>query len=131
MEEAVFYRCEFRNCKMLGINLNGAIFNNVLLDGTNMQLAALNQMKVKDTMFNACNLTDSSFAENKLQGAVQFEHCEIDQMSFYDTSLKHVNLSTCFFEKIDVEERLIRGMQVNATQAAQIAQYLLGLRVEY
>ena len=131
MEEAVFYRCEFKNCKMLGANLDGAIFNNVLLEETYLELAAMNKMKFKDVIFKEFNLKDISFEENKIQGTVKFIDCNIDQMSFYDTSLKNIDFSSCHFERIDVEERLIRGLKVNADQAAVLAQLLMGIRVEY
>ncbi|RRK10116.1 pentapeptide repeat-containing protein [Lactiplantibacillus garii] len=128
-EKASLLRVQFKDCKMVGLDLTGAFLNNVSFDNDLLDLSMLCDMKLKATHFNDCRLTDASVMNDRLT-RVQFNRCDLDQVSFYQTALKNIDLSTCHFERLDLEAAMARGMSVNLYQAANLAAYFNGIHVK-
>ena len=74
--------------------------------------------------FNGCNLQDFNLTESKVD--INFEKCDLTRSYFYKTSLKGVDFSTCNINDIIIPSELLKGIKVNALQAAELAK-LLGL----
>ncbi len=104
LHKTAFKSVKFKDCKLLGLHFEDCDsflfevdFNNCLLN-----LSSFYKMKVKDTAFKTCNLSEVDFTETNLTNAV-FDNCDLMNAKFENTILEKADLRTARNYSIDPE----------------------------
>lgn len=127
-EEASIFRVEFKNCKMLGTTFDSSFMNNVIFQDCLMDLSNLNRLILKTVQFRNDSLKDSSFNDNKLTKTI-FQNCDLNNMLCLNTPLKGIDISSCSFDSIELDQNFLRGLKVNREQAAYLASNFLNIEI--
>ncbi|MCM4159539.1 pentapeptide repeat-containing protein [Antarcticibacterium flavum] len=142
---AVFSECEFIECDLSNINLRGTTFRDVTFTNCklmglrfeecdpfllsfsytncNLSFSSFYKLKIKNTRFINCVLTQVDYSEANLEQTV-FKDCDLDGAIFQNTNLKKADL------------RLARNFSINPqknslTRARFSSQNIAGLLDSY
>ena len=122
LNEAVFHRTQWQQCKLVGSNLEGAFIRNSIFTECNCSYLSIPLGNLKTTQFNECLLKDSNFSKTSL--SVAFNNCSLKQGVFTNTPLKGIDLSTSDIEGIYLLIDDIKGATVSKEQAIALARLL-------
>ena len=90
-----FKNVQFINCKLTGVDFSAC--NNFLLQlsflGSNLKLANFEKLKLVDTLFDNCDLSEAYFVETNLEKAI-FNNCNLQLTVFSFTNLKSTDFSS-------------------------------------
>ena len=76
--------------------------------------------------YKDCDTYSFEYFCTYMEVSMDFNKCDLTRSYFYKTSLKGVDFSTCNINDIIIPSELLKGIKVNALQAAELAK-LLGL----
>ncbi|MFF2889398.1 pentapeptide repeat-containing protein [Paenibacillus sp. NPDC057967] len=125
--DAVLHRTEFRDCKMIGMQLTGATIRNVLIDNALADYASLRVSNTKQFIIQDSSLSRADFCFAKLQ-KTELSRCNIDRAQFSGTPLSGMDLSDCEFNGLSVNIEDLKGCMISREQAYVFAA-LFGLIV--
>ena len=87
-------RIELHLCRMTGVELAEATWNDVLLTDCRADFAGFRQAKLTRVVFRDCRLEEADFVAAALTD-VLFERCELSRASFANCRLQRVELTGC------------------------------------
>ncbi len=108
--QATFEDCLFRDCALYTVNLNGASWVEVELDGcklVNVNFSLLNQMitsfgfkvcKIISCTFDDMSLVKTRFVESSFDDTM-FYHCQLREADFEDSEFFNTRFEDCKLEK--------------------------------
>jgi fluoroquinolone resistance protein len=100
--KTAFQDVQFKNCKMLGLQLSGCNEFGLLFsfEGCILDHSSFYRLKIKKTAFRNCKLEEVDFTEADLSAAVM-EHCDLTGATFDHTVLEKADLRTAYHYSID------------------------------
>src|SRR5690625_3016501 len=125
---ANIHRVEFRDCKMLGINLSESSLRNVLFDHCILNLSAFGFSSLRQVRFDDCSLKNADCYECKFT-KVSFDQSDLNDVNFFNTPLKGIDLSPAQFERLSVSLEDLAGCEVSKDQAIGFAA-MIGLKIK-
>jgi uncharacterized protein YjbI with pentapeptide repeats len=103
-------RIELHLCRLTGIELAEATWNDIVLTDCRADFAGFRQAKLKRVVFRDCRLEEADFGGAALTDVV-FERCELSRASFSGCRIDRVELSGCTLgELVGVEA--LRGVRM-------------------
>ena len=87
-------RTELHLCRLTGIEVAEAVWNDVVLTDCRADFAGFRHAKLTRVVFRDCRLEEADFAAAGLTDVV-FERCELRRASFAGCRLERVELSRC------------------------------------
>lgn len=114
--DAVIHRTEFRDCKMIGMQLTGATIRNVLIDNALADYASLRVSNTKQLVIQDSSLSRADLCFAKLQ-KTELTRCNIDRAQFSGTPLGGMDLSDCEFNGLSVNVEDLKGCIISREQA--------------
>jgi len=103
-------RIELHLCRLTGIELAEATWNDVALTDCRVDFGGFRHAKLTRVVFRDCRLEEADFAAAKLTDVV-FERCELRRASFAGCRIERVELSGCtLLELVGVES--LRGARM-------------------
>jgi len=129
LSNAVFDKCTFKSCKLIGTNLSESGFSDVVFEGCNLQYANFRFTRHKNVAFYESKLTLMEMKNSNLSKC-HFIKCEMDQMLFYGTPLRGIDLRGNTFVKMDLTLDDLRGAIITPDQGMSFLG-LLGVEIKY
>ncbi|MBD7946063.1 MULTISPECIES: pentapeptide repeat-containing protein [Psychrobacillus] len=123
MDQALFHRVEFIECKLFGANITDGRLTDVRLVENLANYLNLSFSKLKKVSFTKCILNHADFVDSTFQ-QVELENCELNEANFTDTSLNGIDLSTSTYENLIVSMEDLKGCTVSMEQAIGFAKSL-------
>ncbi|MFP3468343.1 pentapeptide repeat-containing protein, partial [Leifsonia sp. SIMBA_070] len=77
---------EFKESKLLGINLSDASLGNVSFENCNCNLSAFGYAALKQVKFDHCSLESADYYDCKFK-KVMFDTCKLNEVNFSRTPL--------------------------------------------
>ncbi|QPC45873.1 pentapeptide repeat-containing protein [Mangrovibacillus cuniculi] len=114
--DASFYRVQFHDCKLDGVNLSGCVIRNGRFDQSRMKLASFGFSNFKMVRMQDCALDEADFYELRHEH-FSIDACTLHSANFGGVVLKDFDLSTCSFERIIVSIEKIAGCIISPEQA--------------
>ncbi|MGN6797492.1 MAG: pentapeptide repeat-containing protein [Gaiellaceae bacterium] len=103
-------RVELHLCRLTGIELADATWNDVVLTDCRVDFGGFRNSKLRRVVFRDCRLEEADFAAATLTDVV-FERCELRRASFAGCRIERVDLSGCtLLELVGVES--LRGARL-------------------
>jgi uncharacterized protein YjbI with pentapeptide repeats len=103
-------RIELHLCRLTGIELAEATWNDVVLTDCRADFSGFRNAKLRRVVFRDCRLEEADFAAAALTDVV-FERCELRRASFAGCRVERVELSGCnLLELVGVES--LRGARM-------------------
>lgn len=103
-------RIELRLCRLTGIELAEATWNDVVLTECRVDFGGFRHAKLRRVVFRDCRLEEADFAGAALTD-VTFERCELRRASFASCRIERVELSGCALaELVGIES--LRGARM-------------------
>jgi uncharacterized protein YjbI with pentapeptide repeats len=103
-------RIELHLCRMTGVELAEATWNDVVVTDCRADFGGFRQAKLKRVVFRDCRLEEADFAGAQLTDVV-FERCELGRASFAACRLERVDLIGCALAELTGVESL-RGARM-------------------
>lgn len=125
---ANMHRTEFRDSKMLGINLAESYLKNILFVGCILNLGSFGYANLQQVRFENCVMRSADYYECIFK-KVEFHACDIEEVNFSQTSLKGIDISNSTFERLSLGIEDLRGCIVSREQALGFAT-MLGLKIK-
>lgn len=121
-------RCEFVNCKGVGVDLTDAVLQDISFQGCNFRYsnfsgASWNAVKIESSNWSRANMAQCQFSK------IEFAEVDFLGTSFFQSPLSGIDFTSCQLEEIMASGEEFRGAVVSAYQAAQLAK-LWGLIVK-
>lgn len=125
-----FNRCEFYNCKGVGMHVCDAVVYNTSFSCCNLSLSNFGTTRCDRISFDECRMNEATLSGMKLKGA-SFSNNNMSGINFFETSLSGVDLTQNNIEGMCVSQSLteLRGAILSGEQACIIAR-MLGICVE-
>ncbi len=120
LQNAVLRRVEFRHCRLTGTDMTSSRLQDVLVTDSHAAYFNLNGSRLNRVRFENTVLEHGGFSMCE-QKDLQFSECGLNGAEFFQTKLNGVDISDCAFEDITVTPESLRGLTVNAEQAAAFA----------
>ncbi|WP_322970362.1 pentapeptide repeat-containing protein [Faecalibacter sp. LW9] len=97
-----FEQCQFSHCNFNGVDLNDFNFINCEFMECNLSLAQINGTTFQDVNFENCKMVGFNLeACNKFGLKVKFNHCVLNNSSFYEVQLPKSHFKDCALENVD------------------------------
>jgi uncharacterized protein YjbI with pentapeptide repeats len=103
-------RMELRLCRLTGIELAEATWNDVVLTECRADFAGFRHAKLRRVVFCDCRLEEADFSGTALTD-VLFERCDLGRASFASCRIERVELSGCTLTDLAGVESL-RGVRM-------------------
>ncbi len=123
--DSYWNRCEFHDCKYLGSDFHQAIMKNLKILDCKMQYANFNGAYFEQVLMEQSDLTDAFFSE------VKYKKWEAIETKFIGTNFFHTNLRKFDFSQCELAEPIVsdtmgelRGIQITPVQALEIVKLL-------
>lgn len=123
-----FNRVEFVNCRMTGIDFSESRLYDVRFDTGAMPYGLFSNTTLKNSVLESIKLDFAHFYKVAFDD-VTIVNCSMEDVTFEETKLKDIDLSSNSFEIIKVELEDLRGATVSTHQALLFAS-LMGLRIK-
>ncbi|MCA1055760.1 pentapeptide repeat-containing protein [Rossellomorea aquimaris] len=127
-DEGILHRVAFKDCKLLGLDLSKAHLKDVTFDNCIMDVSSFIETMTNKVRFERSRMHSANFYECDMKRTA-FEQCDLNDIDFTVTNLNGVDISSSFFERINVEAANVKGCIVSPQQAVSFAS-LLGLKVK-
>ena len=128
LDDAVFRRCSFRSCRMLGTSLIRSTFTDVTLEQCGASYANFNQTEWKHAEWNGVSFEEAALAGCRFQD-VELHDCDFTGCDFLDTPLAGMDFSDSVLQKIMVRPQDLNGAVFSWEQATLCAE-LLGVTIK-
>ncbi|MCF6515745.1 hypothetical protein GSH19_06240 [Lactobacillus sp. S2-2] len=122
--ESIIYRSKFNNCRMTGISLIDTRLKSDDFSKSQLDFCNFSGSKLNELNFFECSLNGMLFQEVEHQKKINFDKCSLNDTSFINTKMNQIDLSTSYFDNIELSIELIRGVTMNSAQLVLIADYL-------
>lgn len=97
-----FETCQFISCHFDAVNLSGLNFINCEFIECNLSLATLSGTSFQNVIFKNCKMIGFNLETcNPFGLKVSFEHCVLNDSSFYQLQLQKTHFKACNLENID------------------------------
>ena len=126
--QSSFTFCEIVESRLTGINLAQGVLNNVLVRTTDCRLVNFSQAKISVTKFVGCNMNSAAIDKARMKDS-EFVQCDLTGMNISGTSLAGMNLRGNRLKNIVFSGGELEGATVDPSQAIGIIR-LLGIKVE-
>ena len=103
-------RIELHLCRLTGIELAEATWNDIVLTDCRADFAGFRQAKLKRVVFRDCRLEEADFGGASLTDVV-FERCDLSRASFSGCRIDRVELSGCTLGEL-VGVQALRGVRM-------------------
>lgn len=120
LDEAVFRRCEFKNCRMLGTSFIRAVFQDITMTGCVCDYANFSGSKWRLLSWQNCRFREASLNMCEVAGPV-IAGCDFQSAEIAGTKLAGWDLSDSFIGSLAVRAEDLKGVTVNRDQAAALA----------
>lgn len=127
-DKAHLRRVELASCRLLGISLAEATFEDVRFSECNLEGAFFGSGVFKAARFEGCSLRSASFEGANLAGVV-FERCDLSGADLRGALLTGADFSTAVIDGMKAGPAEMQGAIINAAQAVQVVG-LLGVKVK-
>ncbi len=142
--DVIFEDCQFTNNTCEHASLIRTAFNTSKLDGTLFKESLLEHISIHDTRaqylgfthstlkgvtFNQALMPEVSFFHTTFEH-VTFDQCDLKAALVHDTRFKNIDVSTCEIDGMQIQLPDALGMNIHATQAAQLCA-LFGIKVKH
>ena len=119
-QDATIHRTEFRDCKIMGLDLTGATLRNLLMRDCMGDYSTYRFTNMKQVSFLDCSLCGADFYSSELQ-QVHFDGSNLDQVQLSGTKLEGIDLSVCEFTELAVTIADLQGCIIGREQASVFA----------
>ena len=120
-------RVEFAGCRMTGLRLNEAAWQNVLVSGGDQRYAQFRFSVLQHTEFEDCDFQDADFYGADLRGCI-FRACNLRNAEMSKAKLDGADLRGSNIDGLRLAASDVAGAIVDAAQALSLAP-LLGIRI--
>lgn len=127
-EKPHIQRAELLGCRLLGMTIQDAQCDNLLIQGCNAEAARFWASSFRGTRFEGCSLKAASFEGSNLGGAV-FRGCNMSGCDLRRAKLKGADVRGCDLSGVQITPVEMKGLIVTPTQAAELAA-LFGLDIQ-
>lgn len=121
-------RVEFRQCKFLGSDFNGALWRHVLFEEVTGEYCSFSTGDFHSVRFENCSFPNSSFSDCRLK-LFHLQDCSLVSCEYLHTSLKGIDLRSCRLEGLRLAGPELIGVIVTSLQAVELSRFL-GLVIE-
>ena len=127
--ESYWRKSKLIECKGDGSNFSQCCFKEVAVFNSSLCYVNCANTVWKECTINSSNFKEAFLSEVKFQ-KLTFQAVNLQRVDFFKTSLKGIDLSDCTIDGIMVSETFneLKGVKINAVQAATIAQ-MLGVKI--
>ena len=125
---SVFYRTTFEKCQLMGVDFSNNQWKNTLVTNSKADYINPSGSKIENSQFEKSSLIGSYFQDVTIKKSLKFLHCELDKTDFLGTSLLGVNISSSYFETMNVTTDQVRGCIISPQQAIAFVS-LLGVKI--
>jgi uncharacterized protein YjbI with pentapeptide repeats len=126
--KAAVYRAEFIGCRMTGFVTGEALFQDVVFQECQMNLAQFRFATFRSVRFDCCDLSEADLVGADLSHVVLTD-CSLHNADLSGSKLDGVDLSTCKLDGARVGMAELRGATVNVKQALSLVE-ALGIEVK-
>jgi uncharacterized protein YjbI with pentapeptide repeats len=126
--KAAVYRAEFIGCRMTGFGAGEALFQDVVFQECQMNLAQLRFATFRSVRFERCDLSEADLVGADLSHVV-LTHCSLRHADLSASKLDGVDLSTCNLDGARVGLSELRGATIDVKQALSLVE-ALGIEVK-
>ena len=125
-----FANCCFEGVRCTGTIFSGSIFRYVQFTNCILEYSNMSSVQFTDVNFSGCMLDNAILSQCKHKNML-FHECSLRGTSFFHTSLKKVDLTSCELEDLALSDEAheLRGAIVNISQATELARHL-GLEIK-
>ena len=120
-------RVEFLGCRMTGVRLNEAGWQNVLVSGGDQRYAQFRFSTLQKSEFDGCDLEDADFYGADLRGCI-FRRCNLRNAEMSKAKLVGADFRGSTIDGLRLAAEDVAGAIVDAAQALSLAP-LLGIRI--
>jgi uncharacterized protein YjbI with pentapeptide repeats len=97
-----YENCIFLNCNFHGVDISSSIFVDAEFIDCNLSLIKIRQVVFRDVRFKGCKMVGILFDTcNEYGLTVGFDHCILDNSSFYGTKLKSIQFQHSSLKEVD------------------------------
>lgn len=123
-----FLRCEFKNCKLIGFNIDQAsckniYFDNCILDFSLISDSVLEKVKIENSSMIDARMYNLTFKELELIDS------NLSNLEIINTKLKNIDLSSCNIDKIKVNGKDLEGVILGVDQLIDVAN-IFGINIK-
>lgn len=119
-EKAHMRRVEFLGCRILGIKVSNASFEDILVHNCNAELARFWSTTFKATHFEHCSLREASFQDTNLEGVI-FRDCDLTKADLRGAKLAGTDFRGSIIDGVQVGLKELQGAIIDPTQVMHIA----------
>ena len=101
---------------------------NTLVTNSKADYINLSGSKIENSQLEKSSLVDSYFQDVTIKKSLKFIQCELDKTDFLGTSLVGVDISSSYFETLNVTTDQVRGCIISPQQAITFVS-LLGVKI--
>lgn len=127
-ENTSFQRVQFQDCRLTGADLLNCTLMNVVLTGCSADYLALSGCKLNHVRFTTSRLRESVWQDVKLKDTA-LDACDLTAAQVRFTPLAGLSFATCTLDGLQIDPHDLRGLRVTAQQALAMCG-LFGLIVE-
>ncbi len=126
---AYLCRCVLRSCKGVGLDLISSGLTWVTVEDGSFRYSNWNNTKLDKVRLVRCDFSEALMNQVTLR-QTSFQECRLSKTSFFKTMLAGQDFTTCTAEGLVVSDTAeeLRGLTVRYDQAAELAK-LMGLKV--
>lgn len=128
LNESLFYRIRFENCKGTGSILRKSKLKFVSFTKCTFSLSDFSECSFEQVRFIDCNFSESAFQNLKQVGFLT-QKVDFTQADFYESTLSGMDVCSCTLDGIRISPQRLKGLTVDADQAIALA-VLLGVKVK-
>lgn len=128
-EKTTMNRVVLEDCGLVGLRLIDAVLDDLVVRGSNCEMALFWSARFRRGRFERCNLRRASFEGADLSG-VTFSGCDLTGADFRGATLSGTDFRGSRIEGISVHAGDVRGAIVSPDQAADLVG-LLGVTVRW
>lgn len=105
-----YENCCFTGCNFSGAEMSGSLFSDCEFNNCNLSLAKISDCSFRDVRFKDCKMLGLHFDHNNPFGhSFSFEHCLLNDCSFFKTKIKKTVFKHCSMQHADFSECDLTG----------------------
>ena len=136
-----YENCSFLNCNIHVVDISNSIFVDTKFMDSNLSLIKTHKVVFRDVRFKGCKMVGILFETcNEYGLTVGFDHCILDNSSFYGTKLKsiqfhhsslkevdftHTDLSSSIFSHCDFSNAVFENTNLEKADLVSSFQYII------
>ncbi|WP_025663683.1 pentapeptide repeat-containing protein [Aquimarina megaterium] len=102
--------CTFVNCNFSKTDMSVVTFLECRFDTCNFNTIMMKETSFQEVVFDACKMLGLDFSTcNDFLFEVEFNHCNLDYVSFYGFSMKNTTFNDCSLKEADFTDADLTG----------------------